>query len=238
MPMFIWGKLRRPPSSSPVFSGTGPLDRSPNKNRNGTFGKRGKEEIPFQLFFFIFFEPRSFASQLAIHAARFECKLRRSKWFHNSLPLGSGHSKIAGDCVCGSKHHTLRKMCKMKWRCFTKNRQNLNVSTYVIQVFFVVVGLRFGLHTAVGWGAPHSACAHLGPRCNRRFASMLQTSDVAEGSRKCDHVSNICGTMLYRLIQVQGVTSLGTCRIACTSFVIHFAGLRAFQMFWGRSCFG
>lgn len=100
--------------------------------------------------FFIFFEPRSFASQLAIHAARFECKLRRSKWFHSSLPLGSGHSKIAGDCVCGSKRHTLRKMCKMKWRCFTKNRQNLNVSTYVIQVFFVVVGLRLGLHNAVG----------------------------------------------------------------------------------------
>lgn len=74
--------------------------------------------------FFIFFEPRSFASQSAIHAARFECKLRRSKWFHSSLPLGSGHSKIAGDCVCGSKRHTLRKMCKMKWRCFTKNRQN------------------------------------------------------------------------------------------------------------------
>ena len=28
---------------------------------------------------------------------------------------------------------------------------------------------------------------------------MLQTSDVAEGSRKCDHVSNICGTMFVQV---------------------------------------
>ena len=59
--------------------------------------------------------------------------------------------------------------------------------------------------------------------------------------KRVEHViasQTYVGQCLYKFIQVQGVSSLGTCRDACASFVVHFAGLRAFQMFWGWSCFG